>query len=64
MCIIVTQWGVRVTAYAFEDRYRESSEGGVYCQLHMHSTCGDMYKLSNLSSAKLGVLHFLFLAGL
>ena len=31
------------------------------CMVHV---CGDMHKLSNLSSAKLGVLYFLFLAGL
>ena len=30
----------------------------------MVHVCGDMHKLSNLSSAKLGVLYFLFLAGL
>ena len=30
----------------------------------MVHVCGDMHKLSNLSSAKLEVLYFLFLAGL
>ena len=33
----------------------------ITCMVHV---CGDMHKLSNLSSAKLRVLHFLFLEGL